>query len=233
MTMRLAARYVALLAIGAVFMFSVACSIVDGDDDTAGNASGATASSIVFSTDLGPTAARNLIPSTATEIRISVKLEGVRAGQKVTAKWYQLGVADVPSEGKEIQSKDLVLPAAEVTPEGTTFANFAINSSRFPEDAWLVRVFVGDELVRTGAFVVTSAAGARTSSSPAPQATATPQNYTILANDTLTTIAQKFLPQGEQLANFIGRIQALNNLQNVQPTVPLTAGQTLRIPGAQ
>jgi len=232
MTRRLA-RYVALLAIGAVFALSAACSIIDGDDG--GDAGGARATSVVFSTNLGATAARNLIPSTATEIRVSVKLEGITAGQKVTAKWYQLGVADVPSEGKEIQSKDLTLPAAEVTPEGTTFANFAINSSRFPEDAWLVRIYVNDELVRTSGFVVTSAAGAAAAppANPTARPTATPTNYTIVANDTLTTIGQRFLPQGETLANFIGRIQALNNLQNIQPTTPLTAGQTLRIPGPQ
>lgn len=235
MTRRLA-RYVALLAIGTlVVAFAAACSLIDDDDEPgSGNAGGARATGVVFRTDLGTLATRNLVPSTAREITVEIRLEGVSAGQRVTARWYQLGVADAGSEGKEISSRDVTLQAGDIN-EGMTFANFSISSQRFPEDAWLVRFYVNNALVRTSAFVITSAAGAigAPANNAQPNAAATPTSYTIQANDTLTTIAQRFLPPGESLANFIGRIQTLNNLQNVQPTVPLAAGQTLRIPPAQ
>ena len=114
------------------------------------------ARSVVFSTDVGPTATRNVVSSTASEIRVQIGLEGVQPGMIVTARWYQLGVADVPPEGQEISSGQVALTAESISSEGESIASFLLSSgpSGFPRDSWLLRIYVDDELVRTAGLVV-------------------------------------------------------------------------------
>jgi nucleoid-associated protein YgaU len=158
----------------------------------------------------------------------------------LTGRWFQLGTPDAGAEGQEVNSSDVKIE--QVNEQKQTPVSFVLNSGAsptgFPEDTWILRIYEGDTLIKTSGFIVTRAAqtsaptGSTGSTAPTggTGSTAQPQNYTVVAGDTLQTVAQRFLPPGEQVQNFINRIATLNN---IQPTATLTAGQVLRIPGPQ
>ena len=92
-----------------------------------------------------------------------------------------------------------------------------------------ISVFVNDDLVKTAGFVVNRSAGATTApQQPAP--TATPVAYTVAAGDTIASIAQRFVPQGQNVTEFATRLAQFNNLA---ANAALTPGQVIRIPPSQ
>jgi len=124
MSFRRFARYFALAAVGAIFVFASGCSLIEGDDDDgngnggSGNGGsnsdvpeGVTVQRIVYSTELGDLPARGIVPSSAREIRAVVTISGVEEGQTVTGTWYQLGVANPGPEGRQAHVR-ILLPLA-------------------------------------------------------------------------------------------------------------------------
>ena len=165
------------------------------------------------------------------QIRASVRLEGVSSGQRIVGKWYQLGVANAPSEGAEASSSETVLAADTISPEGRTRVSFSLTvggQGFSQESVWLLRVFVNDQLASTNGFAITNLA-----LPPAPPVTQgpppapTPRTYVVVTGDTLTTVAQRFLPPNGNIQALVTQIAQLNN---IPPTAPLTPGQSLRIP---
>ena len=140
----------------------------------------------------------------------------------------------------------LILPAVPLAgdagPQATPLAH------GIPEDSWLLRISADGKLLRTLGFVVVANAppplpvSPGASATPAPASspasgvgtpllpTGTPnfQTYTIVAGDTLQTIANRFKPANEAVDAFVARIVRENNLSS--PTVTLSVGQQLRIP---
>ena len=237
-----------LLALGVIAaFFATACSLTGGnDEDTSGegDASSVRVRRVILETDLGPLAVRNIVPTSSRLINPRVELEGVEPGMIVLVRWYQLGVRDVGPEGTEIEvgASEVMLTADKINvdvenPQGETFITFTSltsGPSGFPEDAWLLRIFVNGELVRTVGFVVTSALDAAVSPPTQPtavppvEAVPTPINYTVVAGDTLQLVAQRFLPEGETLPDFLVRIGELND---ISVSAILQTGQVLLIPG--
>ena len=89
----------------------------------------------------------------------------------------------------------------------------------------------------TTAAARTPAAAATPTGTPSAAVTATAtatatsaaaQQYTIQAGDSLLDIASRFLPPGEAITDFAGRIAAANGLDPTDPV--LQVGQTLQIP---
>ena len=236
-----------VFVLGVIAILLTACSLTDGgDEDASGDASGVRVRRVILETDLGPLTVRNIVPSSARQITPRVELEGVEPGMVVSVRWYQLGVRDVGPEGAEIEAgtSEVILTAAAINvdvenPQGETFVTFTSltsGPSGFPEDAWLLRVFVNGQLVSTVAFIVTSALDASVEPPPQPTAAATvdavptPINYTVVSGDTLQLIAQRFLPEAETLADFLIRIGDLND---ISVSAILQTGQVLLIPGPQ
>ncbi len=221
-----------LLALSVIIVLTTACLSKGADD---GDAGGATAESVVFGTELGPATAEHIIPAGAEEIRVQLVLNGVEAGMKITVRWFRLGDADVPSEGGEVGSDDIILSPEDVLVDGTA-VNFVLASgpSGFAEDAWLLRIYVNGGLVRTTAFVVSGSLNAAAAATAQPTAvftpgpSPTPINYTVVAGDTLQLIAQRFLPDGELLGGYLDRIADLNDITTSEL---IQIGQPLLIPG--
>lgn len=228
-----ASRYLALTLIAGAALFAGGCSLFE-DDGGSGDA-GSVKALVLFSSEVGPDGApinpRNLFPPNVREIRATVVLEDAAVDMKVTGNWYQLGTANAGSEGQRISGSDIVLDSATVQ-EGRASLSFALRpgASGLPEDTWLLRVFVNDDLVKTAGFVVNRTAGATAPAQGAPAPTPTPVAYTVGAGDTLATIAQRFLPQGQNVNDFTTRLAQFNNLA---ANASLSAGQVIRIPPNQ
>jgi LysM repeat protein len=219
-----------LIAVVALLALVMGCSGDDGSD------SSARVTALLFSAAVDtngiPVNPAIAFPTGTREVFATVRLEGVRSGDSVTARWYQLGTGDAGAEGSEVNDAEVKLSADDLSENGAivTFSQRA-GASGLPEDAWLIRIYVGDTLVKTSAFVITSALRA---SAPAPAAApsalpsvAAPQTYTVVAGDTIASIAQRFLPQGESITSYQARIVQVNNL----PASPvLQVGQVIRIP---
>jgi hypothetical protein len=215
----------------AVVSLSAACSLLE--DESSGNA-GAVEARVLFSTEVGsdgvPVNPRNLFAPNAREIRATVLLEGVEVGMKVTTNWYQLGTgAAAGKEGQLINGSDVVLDAKSVVGGNRASITSSQRASNFPEDVWLLRVFIDGHLVKTAGFVVNRSAGASAAPS-APAPTPTPVAYTVVSGDTIASVAQRFLPQGQSASDFAARLAQFNS---IAPTATLTPGQVLRIPPNQ
>jgi hypothetical protein len=223
-----------VVAAALIALASIGCGIFDDDD-----ASDVRVRSAALGRDVNDQG-QIVTPAIAfatniPQINAVLILEGVSPGTTVVGRWYQLGVADVGAEGKEINSATITLSEGQVQ-EGLARVTFTQRSGgQFPVDAWVFRVFVNGKLVRTMGFVTLQAqSGTQTQPSsqqtPAqPQASPTPafENYTVVAGDTLNGIAQRFRPANEDVNAFINRILQANNLQ---PNATLQTGQVLRIP---
>jgi LysM repeat protein len=194
-----------------------------------------------FSTEVGPDGVpinpRNLFPANVREITATVLLEGVEPGMKVEGVWYQLGTANAGSEGQEIRRGSPVVLDEGTAGNGRAAISLTLSSgSGVPEDIWLLRIFVEDTLVKTAGFVVNraasaSAAPAPTSAPPPPASVAprAPVTYMVVPGDSMTSIAQRYLPPGENIAAFTTRLAQFNN---VDANGTLSPGQVLRIPPA-
>jgi LysM repeat protein len=208
----------------------VSCSLIEGDEG-AGNAR---VTGVLMSSQIGsdgqlvnPT---NLFAPGTREVRASVAMEGVETGMKVTGKWYQLGTVNAGAEGFEASGSDITLDASTILEGGRARVFFTLSiggQGLSAETPWLLRVFVNDDLVNTSGFVVTSRLATGGPQGGNPPASPTPRTYTVVAGDTLTSVAQRLLPQGENVNNFVQQIATLNNIPT---TAALTPGQTLRIP---
>lgn len=221
----------------AASLLVLSCGVF-GDDEEGGTASSVKVLSVQMSNLVGADGelinpSNTFAPGTR-QIRASVRLEGVRSGQRIVGKWYQLGVANSPADGAEASSSETVLAADTISPEGRTRVSFSLTvggQGFSQESVWLLRVYVNDELASTNGFAITplAAAAAPPAQPPTtnPPASPTPRTYTVAAGDTLTTVAQRFLPPNGNIQTLVTQIAQLNN---IQPTAPLVAGQVLRIP---
>jgi LysM repeat protein len=222
---------VALLVIG-FSLLATACGLI-GDDDS--GPQGATVGAIVFSSDTNAQGQqinfRNFFAPNDGEIVAVVSLADAKAGTKITGRWFTLGFGETPPDGLEINHSDVVLKPEQITAEGRSAVTFTqrAGGSGFPEIPWVLRIYVDDQLARTAGFIVTRAVtGATAAPTPGPPAPApTPVSYTVVAGDTLQSVAQRFLPPGGNLQAFMASLASFNNLQ---PTATLQAGQVLRIP---
>lgn len=162
-----------------------ACGLV-GDDDNGDGAGNAKVAGIALSTQVdqqgAPVNARNFFAPADNEIRATVALQGVTAGQRVEGRWFQLGTANAGADGQEVSKSEFRLEEGSVQ-NGQSIVTFFLRSPQgFPEDSWLVRVYVDGELIRTSGFIITRAAqnatqqpaAQPTSVPPAPTATRTP-----------------------------------------------------------
>jgi LysM repeat protein len=233
-----------VIILALAFILTGACSLAGGDDDQAG-VTGVTAA-VRFSTEVGPDGVpvnpRNLFPANVREITATVLLEGVEPGMAVEGVWYQLGTANAGREGQEIRRGSPVILDEATAANGRAAITLTLSSgSGVPEDTWLLRIFVDDSLVKTAGFVVNRGASAVAAPSPtsasapppassSPAAGPTPVTYTVVSGDSMTSIAQRYLPPGENIASFTARLAQFNNLS---ANGTLSPGQILRIPPAQ
>jgi LysM repeat protein len=208
----------------------VSCSLIEGDDESAGNAR---VISVQMSNEVGadgvPVNPRNAFAPPTREIRAAVRLESVETGMRVSGKWFQLGTASAGAEGAEVSGSEVTLDSTTVSEQGNSriFFSLSTNGPSLPADSWLLRVYINDQIVKTSGFVISplvSAEGTGTNGPPAAPATT---NYTVVAGDTLASVAQRFLPAGETVQSFVTRIATLNN---IAATAVLSPGQVLRVP---
>jgi hypothetical protein len=213
------------------------CSVIDGSDGK-GDAVVRGAVLAVQVNDRGePVSPTRVFAPNVPQIISVVSLENVESGADVSGRWFQLNVQDVPPDGLEILKSDVKL-AEDNVKEGRSIVRFTLpgKAQGLPEDAYLLRVYVNGDVVRTMGFVVAGAGGASAPApapSPAPPTTpgvtATPAftSYTVVSGDTLQSIATRFKPANEDLTAFQGRIAQANNIST---SATLQPGQVLRIP---
>jgi LysM repeat protein len=174
--------------------------------------------------------ARTFFAPNSREIRAFVVVEGAAVGNKLRGAWYQLGTPDAGAVGQEINSSDITLDEVQ---DGRSLITFTLSPGQgtFPEDSWLLRVYSGDKLLRTSAFIVTRFAQVNASppAGGSPAATATPTSYTVTSGDTLNSIATRFKPANEDQTAFLNRMAQLNN---IPANSTLQPGQVIRVPGA-
>lgn len=215
-----------------------ACSLVsDGGSD----ASGVRVTQAVMTSAINDqgqaTAPARVFPTTAQRIFAVINLEGVKPGVEIVGKWYQTSVENVPAEGSEVHSSTIKLDDSTASPEGRSRVALFLPATTqgIPEDSWVLRIYAGNTLLRTMAFVVAAPAGTTAPaaqptqpSAPPAQPTATPtaRTYTVVAGDTLQSIALRFKPAAEDTVAYTNRLRQLNNLT----TDNLSVGQVLRIP---
>lgn len=231
-----ALRLVALVA--AVALLS-SCGFVGGDDSGDSDARVTQAVMTSAINEQGQaTAPARVFPTTAQRIFAVVNLEGVKPGVEIVGKWYQTSVENVSAEGSEVHSSPIKLDDTTVSPEGRSRVALFLPATTqgIPEDSWILRIYAGDKLLRTMAFVVAAPAGTTapaaqpTTQPPAPaaQPTTTPaaRTYTVVAGDTLQSIALRFKPAAEDTVAYTNRLRQVNNLT----TDNLSVGQVLRLP---
>jgi hypothetical protein len=163
-------------------------------------------------------------------------------GQQVHNSQLRLSNSNV-REGRATVS--MILPAITFPTPSAANQPTPVAAQGIPEDSWLLRIYVQGTLVHTYSFVVTSATGPvpfgqqGANGGPAPggqqppagappQATPTPTTYTVVAGDTLQSIATRFKPANEETNAYVTRLVQTNNLSG--PTATLNVGQQLRIP---
>jgi LysM repeat protein len=210
-------------------LLGAACT--DKEDGGGGGTSKITVQDFAFSSQLDqsgqPTNAALAFPAGTRQVNAVIILNGVKAGDKITARWYQLRVANAGAQGAEVNSS--VSTIGENVQDGK--ARIALSQSApngLPVDTWLLRLFDDKGgLIRTLGFVVGGTAASAAAPAPSPAAP-TVENYTVAQGDTLNSIALKFKPANEDVNAYIARIVALNS--NLTPTSTLTPGQVLRVP---
>jgi LysM repeat protein len=217
----------AVITMLSLAMLVSACGLIGKDK---GNADGASVRGVVFSAGTnaqGQAVTSSYFAPNTPQITATVVMENAKPGMKVKAAWYQLGVANAGPDGAKINESEVTL-TSDVIQDGRATPSFIQRQggSGFPEDTWLLRVYVNDELVRTSGFIITRAA--QVAASPqAPAAPPAPQTYTVVSGDTLQSVAQKFLPPGGNLQTYLAQLASANNIST---TATLTAGQVLKLP---
>jgi nucleoid-associated protein YgaU len=96
----------------------------------------------------------NAFPPGVREIHIVLVLDGVGPGDEITGRWFQL-VDDGPPGGTELSSAGIVLTEDNVISGAARVAlHLSVGPEGFPIDDYLVRVYAGEEFIKTSAFVV-------------------------------------------------------------------------------
>ena len=129
-------------------------------------------------------------PAGTKQINAVLLLEGVTPDTKITAHWYQLNVKDAPPLGSEVNNAVSTLKKEDIQ-DGKAVVRFSQASSNgLPVDSWQLRVFAGDKLIRTMAFVIvnTNQGAAPPPPAPNPPAATAPSgtpgaftNYTVVS----------------------------------------------------
>jgi hypothetical protein len=98
----------------------------------------------------------NAFPPNVPQVFIVLVLRGVEVGAEITGRWYQL-MNDGPPEGTELSVGSVVLTQENVV-DGVARVelNLSAGAEGFPVDDYLVRVYAGDEIIKTTGFVVSS-----------------------------------------------------------------------------
>jgi hypothetical protein len=149
------------------------------DDSSNDNAdtSGVTVAGVAISNEIDsnglPVNPRLALPAGTRAVRATVRLTGATAGMKITGTWFQLGTARAGAEGSEVSSSDVTLTEDQVNSEGASRVSFSLGTSgpSLPADAWLLRVYVNGELIKTSGFVIGGTASTSTTppaASPVP-----------------------------------------------------------------
>ncbi len=229
-------------------MLASACSVIGKDkkSDDSGGSSSVKVTQGVFAATLDPNGApinpTYAFPAGTKQINAVLLLEGVSADTKITARWYQLNVKDAPPAGAEVNSAVSTIKKEDIQ-DGKAVVRFSQASNNgLPVDSWQLRVYAGSKLIRTMGFVIVNTtqgaaqpppagsppAAVTTPGSPPPAgATPTFTNYTVVAGDTVSSLATKFKPPAEDIAAFTTRFVQANN---ISATATLTPGQVLRVP---
>lgn len=123
-----------------------------------------------------PLAPSRVFTTNDPRIYVVIGLKDVKPGMEFTGKWFQTSTEGVPPEGAKVHESRVRLEAKSITAEGETRIAFFLPRppTGIPADSWLVRVYEGDTLLRTVAFVVTDGSAAAPQSPPSPSPVASP-----------------------------------------------------------
>ncbi|MGE0687874.1 MAG: hypothetical protein AB7P33_14105 [Dehalococcoidia bacterium] len=151
------------------------------DDDEGGSNGGAVSSvqvsSVLFSNEIdsdgNPVNTRIALPAGSRAVRASVRLLNVQPGMTIEGKWFQLGPTDAGAEGIEISTSKVVLNADTISSSDVSRVQFSLgtNGPPLPEDAWLLRVYVNGQLVKTAGFVIGGSTPRNSTTTTPPPAT--------------------------------------------------------------
>jgi LysM repeat protein len=115
-------------------------------------------------------------PAGTTRVYAEIVLEGVRPGDEVVGRWFQLSVRDVSPAGNLVTEAGVTLAETDFSPDGLSQVTLDLGTGTgmLPEGDWVVRIYVNGEFVRTMGFVITPLLTEGAAQQP-PQASARPQ----------------------------------------------------------
>ena len=96
-------------------------------------------------------------PTGTTRVYAEIVLEGVRPGDEVVGRWFQLSVRDVSPAGHLVTEAGVTLAETDFSPDGLSQVTLDLGAGAgmLPEGDWVVRIYVNGEFVRTMGFVIT------------------------------------------------------------------------------
>jgi hypothetical protein len=150
------------LGAGALAMLVLlsACSVIsDGGDDNSGVHVTQAVMTAAINDQGQATAPARVFFSNAPRIYAVLNLDGAKPGMEISGKWFQTGVEDVPPGGSEVHSSTITLDDNTTNAEGKSRVALFLPATTqgIPEDSWILRIYAGDTLIRTMAFVVVAA----------------------------------------------------------------------------
>ena len=96
-------------------------------------------------------------PSGTSRVYAQIVLEGVRPGDEVTGRWFQLSVRDALPDGNLVTEAGVSLTESDFSPDGLSQVTFDVGrgTSPLPDGDWVLRIYINGEFVRTMGFVIT------------------------------------------------------------------------------
>lgn len=149
-----------LVASAYVFWFREDDGAGESKVQARGNASSVRVVSVAISNEIDanglPVNPRLVLPADIRAVRATIQLAGIEQGMVVKGTWFQLGTSNAGAEGSPVSSSQVVLGPEQVRPDGTGALSFSLGTSGppLPSDAWLLRLYVNDTLVKTSGFFI-------------------------------------------------------------------------------
>ena len=167
-----------LLLLAALVLTSAACGMLSDDDNGDPGAGEVRVTQALMGTAINDEQqvlgqAGRAFPADTSEVYAVVVLDGAGTGDRITGRWFQLSVPDVPPEGLFVTEASVTLTEEHLTEDGSARVSLRLASEQgpLPIGDWLVRIHANDVFVRTMGFVLTDElAGAPGQGTPAPQA---------------------------------------------------------------